>query len=40
MPYFLAAYRMRVEEQAIKEAFGSEYLAYSKTVKRLIPKLY
>ena len=41
IPYFLAAaYRMRVEEQALREAFGVEYLEYSKTVKRLIPKLY
>ena len=41
IPYFLAAaYRMRVEEQALKEAFGAEYLEYSKTSKRLIPKLY
>ena len=41
IPYLLAAsYRMRVEEQALREAFGVEYLEYSKTVKRLIPKLY
>jgi len=41
IPYFLAAaYRMRVEEQALREAFGVEYLEYSKTVKRPIPKLY
>ena len=41
IPYFLAAlYRMRVEEQAMAEAFGSEYIDYSRTAKRLIPKLY
>ena len=41
IPYLLAAaYRMRVEEQALREAFGVEYLEYSKTAKRLIPKLY
>jgi len=41
IPYFLAAaYRMRVEEQALREAFGVQYLEYSKTTKRLIPKLY
>ena len=41
IPYFLAAaYRMRVEEQALKEAFGAEYLDYSRMSKRLIPKLY
>jgi protein-S-isoprenylcysteine O-methyltransferase Ste14 len=31
---------MRVEEEALREAFGVEYLEYSKTAKRLIPKLY
>jgi len=41
IPYFVAAlYRMRVEEQAMTEAFGSEYVDYSRTAKRLIPKLY
>jgi len=41
IPYFLAAaYRMRVEEEALREAFGVEYLEYSKSAKRLIPKLY
>ena len=33
-------YRIRVEERALREAFGSEYEAYSLTTKRLIPKLY
>jgi len=36
----VALYRMRVEEQALEEAFGSEYLAYSRTSKRLIPRIY
>src|SRR5437588_1021791 len=41
IPYFVAAlYRMRVEERALAEAFGAEYLDYSKTAKRLIPRLY
>jgi len=33
-------YRIRVEEKALIQAFGDEYLNYSKTTKRLIPKLY
>lgn len=36
----VALYRMRVEEQALQEAFGSEYVAYSQTSKRLIPGVY
>jgi protein-S-isoprenylcysteine O-methyltransferase Ste14 len=36
----VALYRMRVEEQALREAFGSEYVAYSQTSKRLIPGVY
>ena len=41
IPYFVAAlYRMRVEEDALADAFGSEYLNYAKTAKRLIPRLY
>jgi len=41
IPYFVAAlYRMRVEEDALVDAFGSEYLNYAKTAKRLIPRLY
>ena len=40
-PYFVAAmYRMHVEEQALAEAFGEEYLNYSRGTKRLIPKVY
>lgn len=33
-------YRMRVEERALIQTFGNEYLDYSKTTKRLIPKIY
>lgn len=41
VPYFAAAmYRMRVEEQALREAFGEEYVLYSRSTKRLIPKVY
>jgi protein-S-isoprenylcysteine O-methyltransferase Ste14 len=41
IPYVIAAaYRMRVEEQALRDAFGAEYLGYSKISKRLIPGLY
>jgi len=36
----VVAYRMRVEEQALTEAFGSEYVAYAQTSKRLIPRIY
>lgn len=41
VPFLMAAvYRIHVEEQALNEAFGKEYLAYSRNTKRLIPKLY
>jgi protein-S-isoprenylcysteine O-methyltransferase Ste14 len=41
VPYFVAAaYRMRVEEQALGGAFGEEYVTYSRSTKRLIPKVY
>ena len=41
VPYVVAAgYRIRVEEQALTEAFGEEYRDYSRNTKRLIPKLY
>ena len=33
-------YRIRVEEKALIQAFGEEYLDYSKTTKHLIPKIY
>lgn len=41
VPYLVAAaYRIHVEEQALSEKFGKEYLEYSRDTKRLIPKLY
>jgi protein-S-isoprenylcysteine O-methyltransferase Ste14 len=41
IPYLaVALYRMHVEEQALKEGFGTEYVDYSKTTKRLIPRVY
>ncbi len=41
VPYFVAAmYRMQVEEQALREAFGEEYISYSRNTKRLIPRVY
>ena len=33
-------YRIHVEEAALAEAFGEEYVAYSKATKRLIPGVY
>ena len=41
VPTFAAAlYRMHVEEKALVQAFGSEYLDYCRATNRLIPKLY
>jgi protein-S-isoprenylcysteine O-methyltransferase Ste14 len=41
VPYLVAAsYRMRVEETALRDAFGDEYEDYSTKTKRLIPKVY
>ena len=41
IPFFIAAlYRMHVEERALTEEFGEEYIGYSRGTKRLIPKLY
>lgn len=41
IPTFAALlYRMRVEEQALKIAFGAEYEEYSKATKRLVPGIY
>jgi protein-S-isoprenylcysteine O-methyltransferase Ste14 len=40
-PFIMAAlYRIHVEERALGEAFGDEYLNYSRSTKRLIPKIY
>jgi len=33
-------YRIRVEEAALSEHFGEEYLAYTRDTKRLVPGLY
>jgi protein-S-isoprenylcysteine O-methyltransferase Ste14 len=33
-------YRISVEERALTEAFGLEYLQYSQETKRLIPGIY
>ena len=36
----VALYRMRIEEQVLKEAFGQEYLDYMDKTKRLFPWVY
>jgi len=33
-------YRIRVEEVALRERFGEEYLSYARATKRLIPGVY
>jgi protein-S-isoprenylcysteine O-methyltransferase Ste14 len=33
-------YRIHVEEFALRQAFGAEYVAYSHATKRLLPGLY
>jgi len=33
-------YRIHVEESALHQAFGAEYVAYSRVTKRLLPGLY
>lgn len=41
VPPFLAfAYRIKIEEQALVEQFGDEYLEYRKSTKKLIPFIY
>ena len=41
LPYIVAAlYRMHVEEQALVDAFGDEYVVYANETKRLIPGIY
>jgi len=41
VPPFLAfAYRIKVEEQALVEQFGDEYIEYRKSTKKLIPFIY
>lgn len=39
-PFFAFLYRIKVEEQALVEKFGDEYLEYRKTTKKLIPFIY
>ncbi len=39
-PMAALLYRIHVEEQALTAAFGEEYVAYSRTTKRLIPGIY
>ncbi|MBV8327065.1 isoprenylcysteine carboxylmethyltransferase family protein [Chryseobacterium sp.] len=41
VPPFLAfAYRIKIEEQALVERFGNEYIEYRKKTKKLIPFIY
>ena len=41
IPFFVAAfYRIRVEEHALRETFGEEFVDYAASTKRLIPLLY
>ncbi|MCJ7934001.1 MAG: isoprenylcysteine carboxylmethyltransferase family protein [Chryseobacterium sp.] len=41
VPPFLAfTYRIKIEEQALVEQFGDEYIAYRKKTKKLIPFIY
>ena len=35
-----ALYRMQVEEKALAQAFGNEYLDYCRATNRLLPKVY
>jgi len=39
-PTLAVLYRIHVEEIALRGLFGDEYIAYSRTVKKLIPGLY
>lgn len=39
-PTLALLYRIRVEEAALREAFGEEYIAYSRRTKRLVPGVY
>jgi protein-S-isoprenylcysteine O-methyltransferase Ste14 len=40
LPTAALLYRIHVEEAALRQAFGSEYIEYSQTTKRLIPGIY
>lgn len=39
-PFFAFMYRIKVEEQALVEKFGDEYVEYRKKTKKLIPFIY
>lgn len=39
-PFLAFAYRIKIEEQALIEQFGDEYIEYRKTTKKLIPFIY
>ncbi len=39
LPTAALLYRIRVEDAALREAFGDEYIAYSRITKRLVPSL-
>ena len=40
LPTLALLYRIQVEEAALREAFGEEYVAYSRTTKRLVPGVF
>jgi protein-S-isoprenylcysteine O-methyltransferase Ste14 len=40
LPGLAYAFRMRVEEAALREAFGEEYRDYMRRTKRLIPFIF
>ena len=39
-PTLAVLYRIQVEETALRGLFGDEYVAYSRTTKRLFPGIY
>jgi protein-S-isoprenylcysteine O-methyltransferase Ste14 len=40
LPTLAVLYRIHVEEKALLDAFGSDYIDYMRTTKRLIPSVY
>ena len=40
LPTAALLYRIRVEEAALRHAFGTEYIAYSRDTSRLLPGIY
>jgi protein-S-isoprenylcysteine O-methyltransferase Ste14 len=40
LPSLALLYRIHVEETALREAFGEEYAAYSRSTKRLVPGVF